>query len=100
MPSSLYPFARKCKRFLLASATFIVHGIGMSKTTTQEKSKRGRRPIAPELRRSEWIGAAVSTEEKRDFRRRAEDHEVTESELLRTYCGFPGDVRVASKKNV
>lgn len=96
MPSSILQPARECNIFLLASATFLVHGSSMSKTTTQEKSKRGRKPVDPKLRRSEWIGAAVTSEEKRDFRRRAEDVEVSDSVLLRRYCGFP-DV---PKKNV
>lgn len=60
----------------------------MNKTTIKEKSKRGRKPMSPEDRRGDWIGAAVTHEEKLDFEYRAARAKVHPSLFLRDCCGF------------
>jgi hypothetical protein len=60
----------------------------MSKTTSQEKSKRGPKPRPESERRGEWIGAAVTKAEKLDFELRAAKAKAHPSLYLRDCCGF------------
>jgi hypothetical protein len=83
-----------CKQFLIASLIYLVHGGRMSKTKSKTRTKLGRPAIPEEERRKEWIGAAVSTLEKKQFQLRAAQAQVHESLFLRDLCGFtrrPGE---------
>lgn len=58
---------------------------------TKKIDGRGRPKKPPGEKRSEWIGAAVTPAEKRDFRQRARAANVPESGYLRKCAGFDPD---------
>lgn len=49
---------------------------------------RGRKKIPRNKRRSEWIGAALTVDQKTDFQTRAQSSGLSESNFLRMLCGI------------